>query len=119
MKIYVASKWEEKDRVQELMALLREAGHEITYDWTQCGTYNRTQAIHDLRGVADADVFVGVFEKDVPYAGALVELGIALALGKPIYIFGDAPVLARCIFLEYPGIQFGISAFVHDLIEGK
>lgn len=119
MKIYVASKWENKLRVQEIQQLLRMAGNTITYDWTNCELpQNRAQAIMDLRGVADADVFVGVFEQDVRYNGALVELGAALALGKPVYLLGDAPVLNKCIFVKHPHVRRGESAFVRDLLSG-
>jgi nucleoside 2-deoxyribosyltransferase len=105
MKVYVASKWENKPRVKEIMTILREHGHTITYDWTECEVSNVEQAILDLRGVADADILVGVFEKDTAYKGSLVELGAALALGKPVYILGDAPVIYDCIFFRHPHVR--------------
>ena len=34
MKIYVAGKYQDRDRVRSIYQLLRENGHEITIDWT-------------------------------------------------------------------------------------
>ena len=118
LRVYVASKWENKQRVREIMYMLQAVGHEITYDWTTCEVSNRQQAILDLRGVADADVFVGIFEQEASYKGALVELGAALALGKPVYILGDASVTRDCIFLKHPHVRRGENAFVRDLLGG-
>jgi hypothetical protein len=116
MKVYVASKFENKERVREIMYLLQQVGHTITYDWTRCEVNNREQAILDLRGVADCDVFVGIFEEDVTYKGALVELGAALSVGKPVYILGDAPTIRTCIFFKHPHIRRGEGAFMRDLL---
>ncbi len=105
--IYVAGKWEEKERVQEIMVLLREQGHVITYDWTTCAVADRHQALMDLEGVREADAFVGVFEKDLPYAGAYAEFGMACMLGIPCYLIGRAA--DRCIFTKLPNVHYGIS----------
>ena len=116
LKIYVAGKLEDKDRVRVIQAMLRNAGHEITVDWTTNSQNSRVQAIKDLRGVADADILVAVFEKDLPYKGTYVELGAALALGKPVYILG--PNARKCIFLKHPNVRQGEDAFNRDLILG-
>ena len=39
MKIYVAGKYQDRARVKLLHASLRELGHEITLDWTNCEVY--------------------------------------------------------------------------------
>ena len=108
MKIYVASKFENKDRVREVMNQLRMAGHEITHDWTREKPHptpaQRTQyAEDDRQAVLRADAYVGIFEKDLKYSGALVELGIAVARGIPIYILGSA--IDRNIFLMLPNVS--------------
>lgn len=115
--IYVAGKWELKARVREVQNMLQQCGHVITHDWTkhEAGDFRRDSII-DLRAVADADVFVGIFEEDVPYAGALCELGAALALGKPCYILGNAPITERCIFFYHPHIRRGELPFMRDLL---
>lgn len=119
LKVYVASKWENKRRVREVMGMLELSGHEITYDWTHQEVDTRTQAIRDLRGVVDADVYVGIFEEEASYKGALVEMGAALALGKPVYILGDWSGIDQCIFFRHPHIRRGENAFVRDLLVSR
>jgi nucleoside 2-deoxyribosyltransferase len=95
MKVYVAGKWEEKERVREVQDLLKRHGHTITHDWTREEEdlnhieHFATFALQDKQGVMGADAYVGVFEKDLKYKGAFAEMGIAVALGIPIYILGQ------------------------------
>ena len=99
MKVYVASKFENRTRVQEVMAQLVTAGHEITYDWTRNSQVSSIQAEADLDGVLDADALVLIVEDDLPYRGALVEFGIALGAGIPVFVMGNA-LDERCIFFK-------------------
>jgi hypothetical protein len=116
-KIYVAGKFEEKKRVQEVMNLLRAVGHTITHDWSVVSEASkRSQAVLDMRGVIDCDVFVGVFEKDLPYRGAHSELGAALVLGKPVYLLGKWA--NKNIFTYHPNVRKGQDAFDRDLVLG-
>ena len=96
MKIYVASEAENRDEAKDAMRLLFLHRHQITRDWTTCYGRNVENAEGDLQGVTDCDVFIGLFTKDLPYRGALVELGAALALKKQVFIIG--PYLEPCIF---------------------
>ena len=107
MKIYVATKWEERARAREVMFQLVEAGHTITYDWTVQEQESGAQAVHDIDGVIEADVYVGIFEKDLPYCGSLMEFGAALGAGKPCYILGKAPI-TNYMFFKHPLVRWGI-----------
>ncbi len=111
MKIYVAGKFELADRVRETMFQLVDAGHTITYDWTLQTEVNAAQAVADLRGVVEADALVAVFEHLVSYRGALVEFGVALGLGKPIYVIGNA-LDDHLIFLHHPSVRRGIESLL-------
>ena len=114
MKIYVAGKWEEKKRVREVQQQLRDAGHTITYDWTLAelnGVPSVDQALNDKQGVLGADAFVGVFEKDLAYKGAMTELGMALAKGIPCYILGKA--CDNNIFITLPEIKRGLEGLLN------
>jgi hypothetical protein len=102
MRIYVASKFEERDRVKGIQRQLIAAGHTITYDWTTNTEISAAQARADLDGVRTADALVLVAERDLPYCGSLVEVGIALGCDIPIYVIGCA--LDRCIFLLLPSV---------------
>lgn len=110
MRIYVAAKWEEKEKARQVMDMLEAAGHTITYDWTQCSVCDREQAERDRDGVLTADAFVGIFERDLAYCGALVELGMALGRGIPCFLIGNAIDVERgkCIFTQLPNIRRGI-----------
>lgn len=119
MRIYVAGKWapDTITRVREVQAELIAAGHQITYDWTtDTLPLSSQQAINDLHGVLGADVFVLVAEQDVPYCGALVELGMAIGAGLPTYVLGTA-LDDRCIFLLLGTIRRD-EAYRADLLNG-
>lgn len=109
MKLYVATKWEHRRRASTLMRQFEALGHTITYDWTQAQAEDVEQARLDLRGVLDADVFVGLFDTPgIRYRGSLVELGAACAIGIPCYIIGNE--LATCIFRHLPNVHQGLPA---------
>lgn len=115
MRVYVAGKWEEKERVREIMAQLMAAGHTITHDWTTevpgDEAHMRANALRDCNGVGLADVFVGIFEKDLAYKGAYVEMGIAIARDIPIYILGHAQ--DSNIFMYLPQVKRGLEELLH------
>ncbi len=111
MKIYVASKYEERTQVRKLMDVLEAAGHTITYDWTSNEEDSASQAWHDAMGVITAEAFVFLAEKDLPYCGALVEMGIALGKGIPVYVVGHA-LDQRCIFLKLQEVHQGIDSLL-------
>lgn len=106
MKIYVATKWEEAPRAQEVMRQLKEAGHTITYDWTRQEQESTSQAIADWEGVMSADALVLIVEKKLYYKGAWVEFGLAAARQIPIYVIGHAG--DKCLFLKLPNVKRGI-----------
>ena len=110
MRIYVAGKWQEKAQVRKVQAAMVEAGHEITFDWTQDNLgqpekggddwvqiYNlwydpmglAIQADNDLQGVKTADVIVICAMNPHKYSGTLCEMGIALGCGHDVYIIGN------------------------------
>ena len=102
-KVYVAAKWEERERAHEVMTILRTAGHVITYDWTNQEQESQAQAECDRSGVLDAEVFVLLAEKDLPMRGAWVEFGIAVTKRIPIYVLGA--YADPCIFLQLPFVR--------------
>ena len=107
MKIYVASKYQERNFIKWLMRLLREAGHEITVDWTDHDLYPADSPLEkmaefasvDVAGVQECEVFIGVFLVKHHHQGSLVEFGIALGGDKPCLILGNAE--DDCIFMNH------------------
>lgn len=111
--IYVAAKFEERERVKKIYSLLTEAGHKITHDWTNEKESDdpRLLAEQDVTGVVTCDTFVFLPPpKDLHGRGCWVELGIAIALDKTIYVLGEQlDDRSRCIFLRLETVRF-----VHD-----
>lgn len=97
MKIYVAAKFEEAQRVQRVYETLRARGFTITHDWTTEDAslyegeaklaYKRQCAINDYHGVKNADAML-VLNHALLYGGA-AEMGMAIALEKPVYVVGS------------------------------
>lgn len=90
MKFYVASKLENYQQVQNLAKLLKNFEWEHTYDWTIHGSIKETD-VETLKSVGQKE-FDGVKSADIVIVltpqgrGTHVELGIAAALNKIIYI---------------------------------
>ncbi len=107
MNIYVAGKWEDRERIKILMRYVKGYRHHITCDWTghEPPTIDKQYvleqyALEDLEGIEEADWYVGVFLDNYQYKGALVELGFAIANYKQIHLIGHA--IDSCLFTHYP-----------------
>lgn len=112
MDVYVASKFEEQERVRAVMKILTAAGHTITHDWTHETQFGTAAAVRDFEGVRMSDALVLVLEKDLPYRGAWTELGIALAYGIPVYVIGTyGTTVESNIFLTMPNVHLGWDVF--------
>lgn len=106
MRVYLATKFEEGPRVKAVAMALEAAGHTITYKWWFNDEFTTEQASKDMAGVMTANALVFIAEKDLPYKGAFVELGMAIARNLPVYIMGNA--IDACIFVKLPNIHRGI-----------
>lgn len=86
MKIYVAGK--ELKRARAVMKMLRDSGHQITYDWVSkfSGDNPKDRSVDELKGVQEADLLVYLWESD--QESARYEAGMAMGLGKPIIVSG-------------------------------
>lgn len=104
MKLFVAGKWTSRHYARQRMTELEQAGHSITYDWmAEEGDWWREFALEDMQGVRDADALVLIIEPAME--GAWVEVGIALALGKTVYVEGVETYPSHCIFLCHPAVR--------------
>ena len=116
MKIYIASKFENKTQVQDVMGQLQAMGHEITFDWTVHDAGGKTQeelpaylsmcADQDAIGVMQADL---LFLIDHPACkGAYTELGLAVAFEKPVVVVKaiNSPLtgMKQNIFMHLPEV---------------
>lgn len=105
MRVYIATKWENREEAQSVAAALEMVGHVITCPWWLNEQMTPEQAQADVKGVMTADALLLLVEKDYQYKGALVEFGIAIALDIPIYVVGHA--IDSCIFLLLPQVVRG------------
>jgi nucleoside 2-deoxyribosyltransferase len=118
MKIYVAGKFQEKERVNKIQDYLVNIGHLITHDWTKDDSSLQPQfmvfsAMRDLEGVREADVLIALVDKDLPYKGLYGEIGIAIALNKPVYLLGGD--LREFVFSYHPLVHIGAPDWAGDL----
>jgi hypothetical protein len=96
LKIYVASKFENKQQVRAVQQRLIDLGHTISHDWTneaegdrkgpELDAYLQECAIKDYNGVLEADAVLLITQPNM--RGAFTELGMALAWGRVCYVVG-------------------------------
>lgn len=102
MKIYLAGKFEQKEKVRELYERIKEQGYDIHSDWTThkpISPYEENIEIakqyseEDINGVEICDVFI-LLTDPIKGTGSHVELGAAILsaikFGRPkIYVIGE------------------------------
>ena len=103
MRVYIATKFEEADAARALAHLLEDAGHTITYKWWENGQVTAAQATHDALGVENADALIFIAYRKLAYCGALVEMGMAIMRGIPVYVLGTG--INNCIFTMLPTVH--------------
>lgn len=96
MGVYVAGKFEEVEAVRAAQSLLQDAGFRITHDWTgestagkapeEIGPFLEVCAENDYVGVTEADAVL-LLNHDRAF-GAMVETGIAISRGIPVFVVG-------------------------------
>lgn len=109
-EVYVAAKFEEKERVQAFIELLKSRGIYVTHDWTTETTEGKTgEALaHYLTACAEAAregacrANVLVLFGHALGRGSLVELGIAIGCGSPVIVVGKE--LCENIFFHLPDV---------------
>lgn len=106
MKIYIATRFEDKPLAAYWVKRLRDAGIEITHNWSAVEEVNdaaanparRTEyAEADFNGVVSADL-VWVLSPEVGGRGCWTEMGIALGRQIPVVLSG---ALGLNIFDEF------------------
>ena len=88
MKIYVAGK--KIPRAKKVIKMIRNEGHEITFDWTENYSENNwsEDALKEKEGIRKCDIFIYLWCEDAE--SARYEAGMAMGLDKPI-IVSEAP----------------------------
>lgn len=114
MNFYLASSSKNIPAARLAMQQLRDAGHTITYDWTQEAANpdpNRAPGYYAakcIQGVEQADCLIHL-HSDHPTAGAWWESGLAFGLQRPIFcVLGEGRFLREfdsLIFLSAWGVR--------------
>jgi nucleoside 2-deoxyribosyltransferase len=110
MKIFVSGKVGSENDAKRLMKTLREAGHEITFDWTEIphlkpydenSRASREAAILEARGIKESDLVVIIAHAHG--LGMFVEMGIAIGSGIPVRVISDNE--SRSMFFHHPLVK--------------
>lgn len=111
-RVYVAASSLEHARARAAMAIVRELGCEATLDWTQDVERDGGNPLHlsgfarsvlarcDVDAVRESDLLWVLAPRGHASRGQCVELGVALALDKPILITGEEDDRRASIFFD-------------------
>jgi nucleoside 2-deoxyribosyltransferase len=113
-KYYLSTRKDRSNEAASLEQVLKSVGWERTYTWTDLGSCDSdayaTAALAELEGVRSADVLIVLLPGGF---GTHVEIGAALALGKPVILHSpDRKTLETpypCIFHYHPKVSLIIS----------
>ncbi len=116
MKVYVSAKFNDKERVNKVYALLKQDEHTITHEWIHNKesypfdvdpVFTAHCAVQDFNGVLNADVFI-LLSNTEPSLGASGELGAAIGsfitFKKP-YIFVIGPHFNTNFCFYHPAVM--------------
>ena len=107
MRIFVAGKVSEEDAAKKAMQVVKQAGHEITFDWTSIPHLrpyevnedaSRRAAVLETKGIKESDAVILLAHEHG--RGMYVELGMALASNKPVFVVGGDG--SQTMFLFHP-----------------
>ena len=118
MKVYIATKLENWQAHNEVRDWLLRAGHRISYDWTTHGPVFgkglatvREVAVLEFEGVKAADIVIVLWPGG---RGTQTELGMAIALQKPVYFVSTVEAHHQstketCAFYHHPSVRLFVS----------
>ena len=111
MKFYIASSFSNQEMVKHLSRMLTEQGHEQTYDWTLNSRAENTEALAAIgqlekAAVLEAEMFFILLPAG---KGSHIELGLALATEKKVYLFSEEAAVydfsATTTFYHLPEVE--------------
>lgn len=122
MKFYIASSFANQEMVKKLSRLLMQKGHEQTYDWTMNDRADSAEALSRIgqlekNAVSACDVFFILLPGG---KGSHIELGLALAGEKKVFLFSETDVFSdismSTTFYHLPEVERVIGT-LEDLAE--
>lgn len=131
MRVYVASSAQDFERVRAVQAVVRAAGHEVTFDWTDIenpeslaevredwtGNPDRARVLarRERRAVISADVLVLCGPTPPHGLGCFIETGMALARGVIVIVIEP---IRESVFWYLPGVIRCQADDLEDALEG-
>lgn len=111
---YLATKKDRRAEAEPLLEALKARGWKRTFDWAKLASSGPKEhadiAVAELAGVREADVLVVLLPGGY---GTHVEIGAALALGKPVILHAPNPETLKdpypCVFHYHPGVKLFVS----------
>lgn len=106
MKVFIAAKIEDKEKIDEIVLALEEHQHTIHLKWWELigsGISAETYAVRNADAVYSCDVLIAYMEIEYIYRCQLVEIGMAAVQDIPIFIIGEE--FDDCIFKHYPTVR--------------
>jgi hypothetical protein len=103
--VYVAGKWSEREKARKVMKELNDRGYAIAVDWTthEHPDMFKEYVLEDIEAIKSSDILLAcMWNKNIFYKGAWIEIGVALGLDKKIIIIGEE---VSGIFLSHPNIS--------------
>lgn len=113
MKFYLAGKYGDRELLKEKIQEIKNLGYTPTWGWMEAETHSHEAGImgyfakKDIDGVVDADFLIVVMDdRDYAYRGTFTEIGAALALKKPVFLYcpHDRTYAHTNCFFFHPGI---------------
>lgn len=111
MKFYIASRLKHKNEVKKLINLLEDKGYTCTHDWTRgeklkpyAENLDQSQKLADeqVKSIKNCDLFV-LLNPDEGGTGMYVELGVAIAENKQIFVVGE---FTKPVFLFHSSVNY-------------
>jgi nucleoside 2-deoxyribosyltransferase len=112
-RFYLATRIDRSAEAAPLLQALKAQGWVRTFEWTDDGidpARYADAAVKELAGVREADVVIVLLPGG---RGTHVEIGAALALGKPVILYApDRDTLTKpypCVFHYHPSVKLVVS----------
>lgn len=106
MKIYIAARFTSKEIAKIVREALTALGHEVTSTWLDGDEpTTRETAEKDFRDIDRADALLFLSMNVDGAKGAYVEVGYALAKGKPVLVYPSIAPVISCVFMHHAGVQ--------------